>query len=178
MRALLGPADAEDVVQRVFLESLAALRHYRGAARLGTWLHGIAANVVRLELRARGRRERKHGALADETAGGAAPGAADRPDRQAEALERLRIVRESVAALDWRLRAVWVLREVEGLSVDEVAAALGVRAATVRTRHHRARCRVVAALLAADGFRGPGTRRDRVLRRLRAPFAGTQEAGS
>jgi RNA polymerase sigma-70 factor (ECF subfamily) len=176
---MLGPTEAEDVVQRVFLESLSALRHFRGDARLGTWLHGIAINVVRLELRARGRRDRKHGALADDGARDGDPGEGGaRPDRQAEARERLAIVQAAVEALDFRLRTVWVLREIEGASVEEAAAALGVPAATVRTRHHRARARVLAALLAADGFRAPETRGARVLRRLRAPFLGRQEAGS
>ena len=178
MRVLLGPDEVEDVVQRVFLECLASLRRFRGDARLATWLLGIAANVARYELRARGRRQRKHDAFAAADAADGTPGHGVRPDRQAEARERLAIVEETVATLDLRLRTVWVLREIEGLSVEETAAALGVRAVTVRTRHHRARGRVVAALLAADGLRPPEGRGARVLRRLAAPFVGREEAGS
>lgn len=178
VRALLGPADAEDVVQRVFLESLGALGKFRGDARLSTWLHGIAANVARSELRSRGRRQRKHDALADEVLDGSPTARTQRPDRQAEARERLAIVHDAVQALDWRLRTVWVLREIEGMDVEETAQALGIPTATVRTRHHRARSRIVEALLGAEGFRAPETRGERILRRLRSSFLGNQEAKS
>lgn len=150
LRGVLGRPDVEDLVQRVFLELLSSLERFRGEAAIATWLHRIAANVAQKEARSFWRRRRKLDAWAAELD---APCSADACDRVAarQELERLAAALER---LDWRFRVVWVMRELEGLSVEEVAEALGERPATVRTRHHRARGRLLEAL-AADPVPAP-----------------------
>lgn len=143
--AMLGrPSDLEDLVQRVFLELLRSLPRFRGEARLTTWLHRIAHRVVLHELRSVQRQRRRRLAYAQESA--VSPIEAGGPFRQADARARLRVVGLTLADMDSDLATVWVMRELQGLEVDEVSVALGARAGTVRTRHHRARKRILAAL--------------------------------
>ncbi len=141
MRGVLGHSDVDDLVQRVFLEFLASLGRFQGRANVATWLHRIAHNVVRKEMRAAGRHRRKldaYGEQVDREAGGI--------ERRVLARERLDVVFRALGGLDLRFREVWVLRELQGLSVEQVADALGERPVTIRTRHHRARKQILAVV--------------------------------
>jgi len=144
LRATLGQPDVDDLVQRVFLELVTSLPRFRKESSLSAWLHGIAHNLAHKEIRSTVRRRNHHTAYQhlQGTVEGFERSAGDR----VEAREQLALVARALEELDLRFRSVWVMREVEGLSVEEVAAALGEQAATVRTRHHRAREKVLAAL--------------------------------
>ncbi len=137
--------DVEDLVQQVFLELLASLDRFRGHSSLRTWLHRIAHNLVRKRHRSTARRAHHLGVFAEE---------ADRQSgdvhAQAEAREDLALVEAALMDLKLEFREVWVMREVEGLSVDEVADALDLRKETVRTRHHRAKAAILEAIAAAE----------------------------
>lgn len=143
LRAVLGRHDVEDLVQRTFLELLTTLSRFRGESALATWLHRIAENVARKEGRTLWRRRRRMDAWAAALDDTAAPD----PSGQVLAREDLRRLAAALETLDWRFRVVWVMRELQGLSAEEVATALGERPETVRTRHHRARGRLVQALV-------------------------------
>ena len=125
-----GPA-AEDALQEAFLRVLGALRGFdpAGPARLSTWIFTIARRVALTALE----RPAEPGPGGDEAA---APGEPD-----------LRLALEAaVAALPDVLRSTFVLREGYDLSYEEVAAVEGIDVGTVKSRLHRARAALQAAL--------------------------------
>jgi len=143
-RMLGNGAAAEDALQDAFLRVLGALRGFDpgGPARLSTWIFTIARRVA---LTALDRRREPPAA---------APGA---PQAQPE----LRLALEAaVAALPEGLRSTFVLREACDLSYDEVAAVEGIDVGTVKSRLHRARAALQAALAepASSERSGHGTR--------------------
>lgn len=142
---LRNRAEAEEVVQEAYLKGFSALAGFNGAASLSTWLTRIAINEALQRLRAERRRRAQLDAgsvvaiedyrdkLMQGSAGLSTPG-------QALARQQLRqVMEEAIARLPSPFRLTFVLREIEGLSGEEAAAALGVPEATVKTRLHRAR---------------------------------------
>jgi RNA polymerase sigma-70 factor, ECF subfamily len=136
--------DAEDVTQAVFLKVLVYLKNFRGSAKFSTWLTRIAVNESLLELR----RRRTHVQATsidslDESL--ETPAAFEIPDPRLNPEERCRQSQASdylSAALEElrpALRIVFVLRDMEGLSCEETASALGLTAQAVKTRLMRAR---------------------------------------
>lgn len=135
--AALGPTEAEDAAQEVFVQVHRGLPRFEGRAALGTWIHRIAVNVALKRLRRR-KRKPTPALLEDDAAASRRPG----PQARAEA-EELRVAfREALAALPDEQRAVVVLRGVEGLSFDEVARALEIPVPTAQSRMSRARERL------------------------------------
>ena len=134
LRMLGNRAEAEEIAQEVFLRAHRAVADFRGEARLGTWLYGIASRLCLNRLASPDRRMARGDAiLADVTAA--------TPDAAAE-LERAELdaaLRTAIAELPEERRLVLVLRDVEGLSYEQIAEALAVDPGTVRSRLHRAR---------------------------------------
>lgn len=130
-------ADAEDLVQETFLAALQGLRHFEGRSSFRTWLVVILNRQAALWLRRRGIRK----TLALPEDGNVA--AASNEQSQAEARMDLGSLLEH---LNPEFREVLVLREIEGLSYDEIAAALNVPRGTVESRIFRAREQLKAAL--------------------------------
>jgi RNA polymerase sigma-70 factor (ECF subfamily) len=129
---LAGPADAEDVVQETFAAVLSA--KFRGESAVRTWLVQI---LVRQAAMARRKRRRPMASL--DAGGGsiAADSAAAASEiAGAEAKLDLAVMLKTLSA---EHRQVIVLREVEGMSYDEMARALGVPRGTIESRLHRAR---------------------------------------
>jgi RNA polymerase sigma-70 factor (ECF subfamily) len=146
-RRLTGDrADAEEVVQDTFLRVHRRLGTFRGEALFSTWLYRIATNSALMLRRrqARRRTEPLEGYLPTFDREGRHARDVDhaRAAQADELLDRARLARQARAALD-RLppsyRAPFVLRDLEELTTAEVAAVLGLTAATVRQRVHRAR---------------------------------------
>lgn len=144
-------AEAEDAVQSAYLKAFAAIGGFRGAASLSTWLTRIVVNEA-LERRRAGRRRAAHfddGSVIameeyrDKLAGGSLASA---PDGNLARAQIRRLLEDSIGRLPEDFRLVFVLREVEGLSIEETAEVLGVGGATVKTRHLRARRRLQADL--------------------------------
>ncbi len=130
----------EDLAQETFLRALRALPRFdpTGPARVSTWLYTIAARVA-LSERARKRLE---------TAPlGAAPELATRPFRELETRQSLE---RAADALTPEQRAVFVLRDVHGLTESEVASALELEVAAVKSRLFRARARLRTVLRLGD----------------------------
>ncbi len=148
---LVGPLDAEDVVQETFLRAFRALESFRGESSLKTWLYAIALNRIRVR---RGTLARLRSLFA---AGGSGPtpdfslldNAAD-PDRSPEenALlsDQRRHLRKAVLDLPEEFRMAVVLRDLEGLAYEEVASVLAVPVGTVRSRLARGRALLKEAL--------------------------------
>ena len=157
LRRLGSETDAEDAVQECLLAALGAARRFAGDSAERTWLTGILKHKVLDMLRARYRRkdqagslqmlvdgqmedfsdgswrERQQGLPVSSDQGGSAP---------MERAEFARAVAEAVERLPEAMRAVLVLREVDGLSTAELGEALGVSDSQVWTLVHRAKARL------------------------------------
>lgn len=140
---LRNPGDAEDAAQEAMLKAFANLRQFRGEARFSTWLIQIAVNEARM------RRRKEHAEVIEpigerEDADGVYTPRefADWREIPSEALERREVrdlLLEALASLGSKYREVFVLRDVQHLSIAEVSENLGISTASVKTRLLRAR---------------------------------------
>ena len=142
-------ADAEEVVQDVFLTVFRKIRSFEGRAALGSWLYRVATNAALIKRRSR-RADREvplesqlPSFLADgHRAGDPAYLATDwsaTPEAELLSRETREILHRTIDGLPEAYRAVLVLRDVEGLSNEEVADAVGDTVPAVKSRIHRAR---------------------------------------
>jgi RNA polymerase sigma-70 factor (ECF subfamily) len=147
-RMLLGRGTerTHDLAQETFVRVLRGLREFepRGSARLSTWILTIATRVVLNERRRAGRDRSQSD---DDAVAAAASG--ERADRSLERSRLAEALTAGIAALPDEQRAVFVLREYHELEYAEIAAALEIDLNTVRSRLHRARTTLRAALTAA-----------------------------
>ncbi len=144
-RFLAREEDARDAVQETFLAAYRSIERFRGGCRLSTWLHRITVNACLMRLRSQARcQEQSIEPLLptfDETGHHASPVREWAPDAE----ERLRSretrsrVRRSIQELPLSYREVLLLRDIEELSTEETAQALGITANAVKIRLHRAR---------------------------------------
>lgn len=132
-------ADAEELLQDIFLQAYRKLDSFRQEAALSTWLHRLAVNRCLDRLRSRAaRQDARTGSLADE----------GRPQPRARAcspITRLDLER-AIAQLPDGCRAAFVLHDVEGYEHQEIAALLGIAAGTSKSQVHKARLRLRALL--------------------------------
>lgn len=144
-RLLRNEEDAQDAVQQAFLSAFRALPAFNGQSRLGTWLHRIVTNVALMKMRTRGRRP-------EESIDDLLPSFLEdghhvqqfstwtvRADAQLIQRETRTQVRQAIDRLPEAYRTVLLLRDIEELSTEETAQALGVTTNTVKIRVHRAR---------------------------------------
>jgi RNA polymerase sigma-70 factor (ECF subfamily) len=143
--------EAEEAVQAAYLNAFAAIENFEGRSSLSTWLTRIVVNEALGRMRAQRRRRTQlesDGVAVLETYRErlAQASAAPAPDASV-AREQLRLLIErAVADLPDIFRSVFVLREVEGLSIEETAEALEIPPSTVKTRLLRARRKLQQAL--------------------------------
>lgn len=146
---LIGPADAEDVVQETFLRAYNSLEKFRGESSLKTWLYVIALNRVRARqgtlarLRGLFHNRRIGDSSAENTDDGTylvdPPDPSAGPEQNALTAERRARLRAAMRALPDEFRSAVILRDLEGLAYSEVAAVLNVPIGTVRSRIARGR---------------------------------------
>ena len=134
--------DAQDLLQDAFLRAYEKLDRFRGGSSFYTWLYRIAVNVA-----LSGRRRRREPAPGPRLA----PDPADDPTQTdpslpAERAEREALIQRALNTLAPDHRAVVVLKDLDGLRYDQIAATLGVPVGTVRSRLHRARGELRALL--------------------------------
>jgi RNA polymerase sigma-70 factor (ECF subfamily) len=152
MQMLGNAADAEDVTQEVLLQVVRRLDSFRGQARFTTWLGRVTLNAALAHRRHRARRrerERQVDAPLDGLPGACASprGVAPRgPERVVVDREARALVERAVGRMPEMYRDVFVLAEVEGLANAEVSGLLGLSLAAVKSRLHRARLLLRAAL--------------------------------
>lgn len=161
--------EAEDVAQESILRAYRKLASFRGDAKFSTWLIAITLNEARSRLR-----EEKRAivdSLDDHSAEGDYTPAAltDWREVPSEALERQEIralMQQAVAELPDTFRQVVILRDMEELSVNETAEALGISVALVKVRLHRARLLLQKRLVPLLRIECKAKPKGRMLRRL------------
>jgi RNA polymerase sigma-70 factor (ECF subfamily) len=143
---LLGDAEeARDLSQEVFLQVFRTLGRFEGRSSLRTWIYRIVVNQCRNRQRWWRRRRRDRSLPLQDLTDAQEARLSEGPDREQgpqhelERRDRAREVQEALAGLSFDHRAILMLREVEGLSCEEVAGTLGLRAGTVKSRLARAR---------------------------------------
>jgi RNA polymerase sigma-70 factor (ECF subfamily) len=136
-------ADAADVLQDVFLKVFRGIGHFHGESSLKTWVYRIAVHEASNHRRGRIRRCRREPfSLEDgtcEPVRSHAESRAETPYQLLEQSERQDLVKRALASLAQPYRTVVVLREMEGLSYEEIARVLGVAEGTVKSRLMRGR---------------------------------------
>ena len=175
--------DAQDALQEAYLRAWRSLGTFRAEAKLSTWLVRIVANEALGRLRQRGSARVIAIDTALETIDAmegtwmqANPD--EQPERHALRGEVRQLIEAGIDALPEAFRTVFVLRAVEDLSNEEVAAALDIPEATVRTRFFRARGLLREALsrkidvAMGDAFSFAGARCDAIVARVMAVIAG------
>ena len=172
---LKDEAEAEDAVQEAYFAAYRNIAGFRGGAKLSTWLARIVINeaygrlrkqkrggvVVPFDAHARDESRHEEETMADDHA--------EAPDAAAMRAEVRRLLERRIDELPEQFRTVFVLREVEEMSVDEAAECLDIPAATVRSRAFRARAllreslsrEIDSATVDALGF--AGARCDRIV---------------
>ena len=152
---MLGRRDeAEDMAQEVFVQVFKAIGTFRGDSRLGTWIYRIAVNLCKNRMKYLSRR---HASEQDElepaaermplTEGkGVTLGETSRPDHLVEGFQLERVVQKCIAELEPDFREVLVLRDVEDLTYEELCEVTGLPEGTVKSRLHRARAMLKAAV--------------------------------
>ena len=149
IRVLGSRADAEALLQDVFMKIHGALPSFRGESTFKTWVARVTLNAARNRKRDEGRRLRlvtsldaplkgdENSTLADRISDGAPS-----PERQALSMDARARIERALARLPEEFRVVLILREIEGLSYDEIALALEIQPGTVKSRLARARGRL------------------------------------
>jgi RNA polymerase sigma-70 factor (ECF subfamily) len=134
---LADDAEAEDVMQEAYMRAFRELASFRGEALFSTWLTRIAC----YEALGRARKRRRLVPIAGHGGGEPPdpPSEASGPERELENRELQAVLRDAVEILPDPLRAVFCLREIEELSTEETANALGLTLENVRVRLHRAK---------------------------------------
>lgn len=139
-----NPADAEEVLQDVFLAVYRKIASFERRSAFSTWLYRITVNTALMKLRGRGpvqesideylpqfTKDGRHARMAVDFTQG--------PDEQLLRKERERVLWEAIEALPPDYKIVLVLRDLEGLSNEEVAEVVGASVLAVKARLHRAR---------------------------------------
>lgn len=142
-------SECQDVAQDTFIRAYRAIGNFRGDSQFYTWLHRIAVNTAKNHLVAHNRRpptDDIDATEAEQFDGGTRLRDTDTPEREAMREELERTVMKAVDALPEELRMAISLREVEGLSYDEIAAKMDCPIGTVRSRIFRAREAIDAEL--------------------------------
>ena len=173
-RAILrDDAEAEDALQEAYLQAYQAIGGWRKEAKLSTWLARIVANEALMRLRKQARRAE----IVPLQSSATLEGLNEIPDtdmnkipeREAQRVEMRRLLEAQIDSLPDDYRAVFMLRAVEELTVEETAAVLGIPPATVRSRLFRARSLLREALASRmdlaceEAFAFAGERCDRIV---------------
>jgi RNA polymerase sigma-70 factor, ECF subfamily len=186
-------SDAEDVLQDAYMDAYRHIDDFRGDSQVGTWLTRIVINQALMRLR----KEKRRSVIVpfrEPGSGEAERAEVDVADRTTESPssrllrgEIRRILERRIDELPLSFRTVFIMREVEDMSVEETAEALGIAPATVRSRLFRARALLRESLAremdmaTVDVFAFAGARCDRivaaVLLRARDEQPGSDSSG-
>lgn len=160
-RMLGNRAEAEDLAQEVFITVFRSIDQFRGDARLGTWLYRVAINHTKNRVKYLDRRGRKgtgdidNAPESEVSKGGPVTSRVDRPDERTEGNELEGKIRVALASLDNDHRELIVLRDLEGLSYEEIVTITGLPDGTVKSRLHRARAALREAIERGVGWKLP-----------------------
>ena len=144
-RGILGAdADAEDAVQECYINAYLNLDRFEGRSKLSTWLSRMVVNESLGQIR---RRKTRRTVSADEECGRALEdnvvslfsSETQRPEEHVSRDQLRRMIEDAVDRLPEQFRTVFLLREVEGMTLSEIAETLEIPESTVKTRNFRAR---------------------------------------
>jgi RNA polymerase sigma-70 factor (ECF subfamily) len=142
---LRNEEDARDVVQSAYVSAFRGLPTFKGTSQLSTWLHRIVVNGALMKLRTRRRKPEASiedllpGFLEDGHHVENFSGWASQADRLLEHKQMRQVVRAAITELPETHRAVLILRDIEDMTTEEAAGALGITPNAVKIRLHRAR---------------------------------------
>jgi RNA polymerase sigma-70 factor, ECF subfamily len=149
-RLIRDPAEVEDVTQEAFIKAYRALPSFRGDSAFYTWLYRIGINTAKNYLVALGRRAPTSTGFDHEEAEGFEDAEqlrdSNTPETELSGKQVAATVNKAVAALPEDLRTAITLREIEGLSYEEIANVMNCPIGTVRSRIFRARDAIAADL--------------------------------
>ncbi|RMG37714.1 MAG: RNA polymerase sigma factor RpoE [Gammaproteobacteria bacterium] len=141
-RYIRDPSEVLDVTQEAFIKAYRALPKFRGDSAFYTWLYRVAINTAKNHLAAQARRPPQddiEAETAEQMDTGTRLKEQDTPERLAMQDEIARTIKQAVEELPDELRTAITLRELEGLSYEEIAQAMDCPIGTVRSRIFRAR---------------------------------------
>jgi RNA polymerase sigma-70 factor (ECF subfamily) len=138
------PNTAEELVQEAFALGLTRLSSYDGRGSFAGWIRGFILNLARRTWRKAERRERAHGRL--EKIAQTVSGQGANPEQDLERRNRATALAMALETLPSSLRETFILRDVQGLPVDEVATRLETTPGNIRVRANRAREKLRTAL--------------------------------
>jgi RNA polymerase sigma-70 factor, ECF subfamily len=138
LRLLGNPADAEDLLQEIFLAAHRKLDTFRGESALGTWLYRLATNLCLDHLRSRSGRSRQLTDSIDDEPGLFDVGSSTLAEQTVTKMD----LERALARLPEGCRAAFVLHDIEGLEHREVAEVLGVAEGTSKSQVHKARLKL------------------------------------
>ena len=142
--------DAADMTQETFIKAYNSLSSFRGDSKFSVWLYRIATNVCLDFLRSRSRKPTVSLSMEDDDGEETQMDIADESQSPEQLLERgltRDAVRRGLKSLSPEYRQILLLREIQGLSYEEIAEALTLEVGTVKSRIFRARKRLCAFLL-------------------------------
>lgn len=156
--------EAEDLAQEVFVQVFKAIDQFRGESKLSTWIYRIAVNLCKNRTKYLSRRQVGEqddvDAMADRAplsaAKGVSVGTINQPDELVEGMQLEVIVKRAIQQIEPDFREVLILRDVEDMSYEEIAAVTGLADGTVKSRIHRARAqlRVLVERAAGEKLKG------------------------
>lgn len=153
LRMTGNPQDAEDMAQESFLKAYSSLPSFRGDSRFSVWLYRIVSNVCLDYLRKKNKRGTVSLSVEDDDGEDTQLDLPDTSQSPEEVLEKKLTrdaVRRGLDSLPPDARQILLLREIEGLSYEEIGEVLGLESGTVKSRIFRAR-KKLAAFLLQDG---------------------------
>lgn len=147
LRMLNNQAEAEDVLQETFIKALRSLENFEGRSNLSTWLYRIAVNESLMVIR---KRKPEVSVVYDETGDEESEGISVSqivdwcclPESEFLTNETRSVLNDAIQKLPENLRTVFILRDIEGLSINETAQALELTETNVKTRLLRARMKL------------------------------------
>ena len=151
LRMLGNEQDALDASQEAFFRAYRSLSSFRGDSRFSVWLYRLASNICLDMLRKRP--SSPDLSLTDEEGDPLPiPDSRFTPQTELEKKELRLAVRSGLSRLDPDFRSVLVLREINGLSYEEIARVTGLESGTVKSRIFRARKKLIAILMSDGNF--------------------------
>ncbi len=142
---LLHADDAFDVSQNAFLKAWRAIKGFKGESSFSTWLYRITVNCAKDSLAERNKKRLELSSTDDEKVLDIP--VSETPEKEYVRKEEVAELRRAIDALDEDMKEIIVLRELSGLSYDEISKTLAIELGTVKSRLNRARTRLREILL-------------------------------
>ena len=155
LKILGSEEDAKDASQETFLRAYRSLESFHGDSRFSVWLYRTASNVCIDFLRRKKRRAELSMTVSNEEDGEAEleiPDERFSPEAMLEKAERIRALREGLQKLPEEYRRILTLREIGGMSYEELAQILELELGTVKSKLFRARKKLCSILLESGNF--------------------------